>query len=463
MRINRLWQKMAIGFLAVAIAAIIVLYALLNIVIDTRLQGFMDERERASYQRIGQSIANFYLENGGWDRRLLDSLPHVSSLSGVAIKVVDANGAVVAETVDVKRRDSFIENIAKAVGSGQFIKDRFQNRVEVPILSGDKQVGSVFVTPLVKPGELEEDMAFRKSLNSSLLFGGMLAALVALTLSFIISARLTSPLAQITKAARKMEAGDLGYRVNIKEKDEIGQLGEAFNNMSIALQSNERLRKNMTADVAHELRTPLATIRIHIEAYLDGVIEPDEKNLQSIHEEILRLGRLVDDLSELAQVESGKLTLNKKSSDLVLLTKRTLSSMGPMIEQKELILDFKSSGQIIGDFDEDRIKQILMNLIANATKFTPVGGRVTVELSSNKDKALISISDTGKGIDSKSLPFVFDRFFRVDKSRSRATGGSGIGLTIAKELAKLHGGSINVISTMGAGSTFTVVLPLKGG
>ncbi|HEB13172.1 MAG TPA: HAMP domain-containing histidine kinase [Actinobacteria bacterium] len=463
MRINRLWQKMAIGFVAVAVASIIVLFALVNFVVDTQFQGYIGERERASYRRIGQSIATFYLKNGGWDGRLMESLPHVSTLSGVAIEVVDANGAVVAEAVDTKRQDTFIENIAKAVGSGQFIKDRFANRVEVPMLDGDRKVGSVYITPLVKPGELEEDMAFRKSLNNSLLFGGVLAALVALTLSFIISARLTSPLAQITKAARKMEEGNLGYRVNIKEKDEIGKLGDAFNNMSMALQAHERLRKNMTADVAHELRTPLATIRSHLEAYLDGVMEPDEKNLQSIHEETLRLGRLVDDLSELAQVESGKLNLNKKKIDLVLLTKQTISSMEPMIEQKELTFDLKSNGQIIGDFDEDRIKQVLVNLIANATKFTPTGGRVTVEISSEKDKALVSITDTGTGIDSESLPYIFDRFYRVDKSRNRATGGSGIGLTIAREITKLHGGSINVTSKMGVGSTFTICLPRNSG
>ena len=461
MKITKLWKKLAIGFMGAAIAAMIVIYIFVNLFINTSFRGYVGDRERASYQRIGRSVAAIYLKSGGWDGRLQDALPHVSTISSVAIEVVDAQGGVVAETVDRSRQDSFIDNIARAVGGSQFVGDWLQERVEVPIVSRNQRVGTVYITPVAKPAQLEQDSLFRQSLNSSLILGGILAALVALTLSFLISARLTSPLAQITKAARKLEDGDLGQRVDLRENDEIGQLGEAFNNMASALQTHETLRKNMTADIAHELRTPLSTIRSHVEAYQDGVMKPNKKNLHSIYEEILRLGRLIDDLGELAQAESGKLKLDKKEIDLALLAKNTVASLKPVFDGEELTIKIKSKGEVVGVYDEDRIKQILVNLLVNAVKYSSAGGQVTVEVGVVKNKAWISVSDNGPGIDEKSLPFIFERFYRVDKSRNRATGGSGIGLTIAKELAKLHGGSIDVSSTVGAGSTFTVNFPRK--
>jgi len=263
------------------------------------------------------------------------------------------------------------------------------------------------------------------------------------------------------KAAKKMEAGDISQRIVVGGADEIGQLGVAFNHLSMALQRQEKLRKNLTADIAHELRTPIAVMRSHIEAFLDGVIKPDKKNLESIHEEIMRLGRLVNDLGQLAQAESGKLGLNKRRLDLSGLTKKVAAGLKPMFDAGGVALDVTTNGKIVGEYDEDKIRQVLVNLLANAIQFTPAGGSVAVKVETGDGDALISVSDTGVGIDAGSLPYIFERFYRVDVSRNRATGGSGIGLTIAKKLVELHEGTIGVLSGVGAGSTFTVRLPMK--
>lgn len=462
MRLNQLWQKLALGFIAVAVAAIIVAYLLVNFAVDARFQGYITDRERASYQRIGQSLAAAYLESGGWNQSLSDSLPHFAMLSSVSIEVVDANGRILADTSDNKSGGPMAEYMSRLIRQGGLVTELVRERTEVPIVAHGRVVGMVYVTPLVAAGQLGEDKRFRQSINSSLIFGGLLAALVALALSFLISTRLTKPLTEMTKAAKKMEAGDLSQRIVVQGKDEIGQLGEAFNHMSLALQRQEKLRKNLTADVAHELRTPLATIRSHIEAFQDGVIEPDEKNLESIHEETLRLGRLVDDLGKLAQAESGKLTLNKRRADLTSLTRKAALGLQPLFDSQGVTLDIRTNGRIAGDYDEDKIKQVLVNLLVNAVKFTPAGGRVTVKVGADRDAVVISVSDTGIGIDSESLPYIFERFYRAEKSRNRATGGSGIGLTIAKKLVELHGGTIDVTSRPAKGATFTIKLPAKG-
>ena len=459
MRINQVWQKLALGFIAVAVTAILVAYFLVNFAVDIRYQSYITDRERASYKRIGESLAETYITNGGWDEQLSASLPHFAMMSGVSIEVVDAAGQVVAETSTNKGGGNLTEHMSRIMGSGGLVKELLQEKIEVPVVAHRKQVGTVYITPLIKAGQLTEDRKFRTAINNSLVFGGALAGLVALALSFLVSTWLTRPLAAMTRAAKKMEAGDLSQRIAVKDKDEIGQLGEAFNHMSMALQRQERLRKNLTADVAHELRTPLATIRSHIEAFLDGVMSPDKQNLESIHEETIRLGRLVDDLGRLAQAESGKLGLDRRSVDLTSIVRGAATGLKPLFDDGRVSLDIVTNGKIVGDYDQDKIKQILVNLIVNAIKFTPANGNVKVTVGTEKGEAVIRVSDTGAGIDADSLPYIFERFYRVDKSRNRATGGSGIGLTIAKKLVELHGGAISVASKVGAGTTFTVRLP----
>ncbi len=462
MRFDQLWQKLALAFIAVAVAAIIVAYMLVNVVVDIRFQGYIGDRERASYKRIGRSLANMYIDSGGWNQGLSESLPHFALMSSVSIQVVDSAGRVVADTSAEKNPNSMSGLMSKMMGQGGLVTELHRERVDIPVVAHGRRVGTVFVTPLVAAGQLSEDQKFRRSINSSLALGGFLAAMVALGLSYLISTRLTKPLSQMTRAAKKMESGDISQRIVVQGRDEIGQLGEAFNHLSDALERQERLRKNLTADIAHELRTPLATIRSHIEAFQDGVMEPDKKNLESIHEEILRLGRLVDDLGKLAQAESGRFILRKSRVDLANLVKTAAAGMQPLFDDKGVALEIEAGGPITGEYDKDKIKQVLVNLLVNAVKFTPAGGRVSVKVVGDGANAVITVSDTGIGIESQALPYIFERFFRADKSRNRATGGSGIGLTIAKKLVELHGGTIDAASRAGAGSLFTVTLPAKG-
>jgi two-component system, OmpR family, sensor histidine kinase BaeS len=462
LKVNQLWKKLALGLIGVAVAAIVVAYLLVNYAIDIRFRGYVNLREQAVYQRIGDGLALTYIEYGGWDHRLAGTLPHFSMMNKVAMEVVDNDGRVVAKSAPDLTVSPMRPGKPSVMGLSVPKPALKRETVKMPIIAEGRRVGTVFITPQTESASLVEDQQFRRAINSSLVFGGLLAALVALGLSFLISTWLTRPLGLIAKAAKRMEGGDLSQRVELNTKDEIGQLGEAFNHLAMALQRQGELRKNLTADVAHELRTPLAVIRSHIEAFMDGVMVPDAQQLESIHQEIMRLGRLIDDLGELARAEGGKLRLDKKPIDVSELAGCAAAALAPLFEERQVTLRTKTSEPVVGVYDEDKLKQVIVNLLSNAAKFTPPGGRVGLKVDGGSDEALITIIDTGVGIDEESLPFIFERFYRVDKSRNRSTGGSGIGLTIAAELVKAHGGKIEVGSKPGAGSIFTVKLPKNG-
>jgi len=469
LRFNQLWQKLAFSFILVTLIAVLAAYFLINFAIEKGFKGYFSEKEQLQYQKIGESIALLYRDKAGFSAQLAMAVQHFSMMNEVDIQVVDTNGRIIAQSPSlISSLDSHMpmmqEHMGKLPGSSLIETQKLVlgKTTEVPVFAHNKKVATVLVTPLVKPGELDEDQRFKASINSALVLGGLVATLVALGLSFFISTRMTKPLSLMTVSAKKMEQGDLSQRIEVKGQDEISQLGEAFNHLSMALARQENLRKNLTADIAHELRTPLTTLRTHLEAVLDGVMPPSKENLQSMHEEILRLTRLVDDLGKLAEAESGALKLNLNEEDIHTLIKKVTANMQPLFQEKgvKLVTEL-NAGQSRLKIDKDKVQQVLLNLLSNALKFTPSGGEVKVTTATAADKLIISVKDTGIGISKKEQGLIFERFYRVDKSRSRATGGSGIGLTVAKEMVRMHGGDIKVKSRLGEGSEFSVILPLK--
>jgi signal transduction histidine kinase len=258
-----------------------------------------------------------------------------------------------------------------------------------------------------------------------------------------------------------MEQGDLSQRVKIRTKDEIGKLAHAFNTMADSLAHSEELRRNMVSDVAHELRTPLTNIRGYLEGLKDHVVEPTQEIIASLYEESLILSRLVVDLQELSLAEAGQLYLLRKPLVLEEIISKAVASLQLQATSKQLLL-FVDLPPILPRVmaDAERVGQVLRNLLSNAITHTPPGGEITVRARANYDEALISVQDTGAGIEEEHLPNVFERFYRTDASRSRATGGSGLGLAIVKQMVEAHHGHIEVESTPGRGSCFTFTLPV---
>lgn len=298
----------------------------------------------------------------------------------------------------------------------------------------------------------------RASLSAALIAGGL-----ALLLALLLAERLLRPVQSLTRAAQALAQGDLSQRVPITGEDELAELGKTFNQMAQSLQNNLQARRALTADIAHELRTPLAVQRAHLEALQDGIYEPTPETIQTLLEQNQLLTHLVDDLRTLALADSGQLTLNLTQTDLNDLCQRQIEQFRPTAAAKNISLDYQTTSkpvQILAD--PQRIEQILNNLLANAVRYTPESGTITLDLRQTATHAQIRIHDSGPGIPEEALPFIFERFYRADKSRSRSEGGSGLGLAIARQLAQLHNGSLTAENAPQGGAMFTLTLPQTG-
>jgi signal transduction histidine kinase len=306
-----------------------------------------------------------------------------------------------------------------------------------------------------------QDRSFQATVNRWLWGVVLGAGVFALLISLGVARRLSRPIHALTRAAQRLRDGDLAQRVKPEGKDEIGELARAFNHLAKSLEKQEQFRKKLTGDLAHELRTPLANLQTHIEALLDGVLPLTSQNLKSLHQEILRLGRLVSSLEQLTRAEAGGLTLKRENRDLRELVEKLSSQFHPLFLDKGVKLMISlPQDPVDTSLDPDKISQVIGNLLSNALRFTPRGGEVEVTAKTQDGEVQINVKDTGVGIPEKDIPFVFERFFRGGNGDGDAAKGSGIGLTIAKELTEAHGGRMEVKSVLNHGTEFTVRLPL---
>ncbi len=286
--------------------------------------------------------------------------------------------------------------------------------------------------------------------------GIVLAALAGL----YAAKRMAAPLMAMKAMAARMAGGELEARTEVRGNDELADLAQAINALAAQLEKQEHLRKTMTADVAHELRTPLATLKSHMEAMMDGVWEPTQVRLAACHEEVERLSHLVGDLEQLMQMDSPHFRLRLQTEDLSAIAAQSVETVKAAFAQKKVALRLAAPAQpVLVQADRRRIGQILANVLSNAWKYTPSGGQVEVKVERDDGEARVVVADTGIGIPAGELPYVFERFYRTDKSRNRSTGGSGIGLTIARRLAEAHGGRMEIESEAGRGTTVRICFP----
>ena len=281
---------------------------------------------------------------------------------------------------------------------------------------------------------------------------------VALILTFMLSRRILRPVGELKAAAERMERGDLDVQVAVRGADELGELGRTFNSMAARLAETERLRRQMVSDVAHELRSPVTNLRCTLEAIQDGLAQPDRANLDALLEETLFLQRLITDLQELALADAGRLQLHMAEVNVEAVVRRAAAAMSAS-PGAPLALEIADDLPPVRG-DADRLEQVLRNLLTNARRHTPAGGRIIVAASRCGAGVRIVVADTGSGIAAEHLPHVFDRFYRADQSRARATGGAGLGLAIVRQLVTAHGGTVTAASGgAGQGATFTIDMP----
>ncbi len=330
----------------------------------------------------------------------------------------------------------------------------------IPIEVDGEQVATLFMQSGafdVEPAE----QAFLQRINLALAVGALGGTAAAMVLGVVLARSMTKPLRELTSGARAVAAGELDIQVPVRSSDELGELAVAFNQMNADLATARDRRRQLTADVAHELRTPLSVILGHSEGIRDSVLEASEENLAVIYEEALRLERLVEDLRILSLVESGELSLELGEHDPAALMEKTAASYRALAREKDIDLEVSSSGELPDiRIDIDRMGQVLGNLISNAVRHTPEGGSILMAAYARDGGIEIQVKDNGPGIDPEDLPHVFERFYRGDKSRQRDGAGSGLGLAIAKSLTEAQGGTIRAESEPGRGTTLAVEFPI---
>jgi signal transduction histidine kinase len=316
--------------------------------------------------------------------------------------------------------------------------------------------------PVGADSDLSPAGLFRNVFQQALLISGFATFVTAVLASLFVARRIVDPVQAISTTSRRLAQGFYRERTTINSDDELADLSGSVNQLAAALEQSEQRRMTLLADVTHELRTPLATIEGYVEGMLDGVVPANQQNLSLIHREAARLQRLIEDLELLSRVEAGSISVKSQHLDLVAVLKSLLYQFQPQFEMDGSRLELCLPADLPAVWaDPDRLNQVLVNLLANAYRYTPAGGWVRIEVHCDDEMVCIAVIDNGIGIDPAHLPHLFERFYRVDKSRARKSGGSGIGLTISRHLVFAMGGEIWAESAgIGHGATFHVTLPL---
>jgi two-component system sensor histidine kinase BaeS len=308
----------------------------------------------------------------------------------------------------------------------------------------------------------EAERAFINGVRNSLWLAALVAILTGVALGFFFSRLISEPMKQLTLAARRVATGDFSHRVSTNTDDEIGEVSVAFNTMAEQLETKEKSRRQLLADIAHELRNPLSIIQGNLEAWLDGVITPEPDQVASVYDETVLLSRLITDLRDLSLAEAGQLKLDQNPIELGEFIFTEIASVQTRCQEKQISISAELPAKLpLVLIDKYRIRQVLHNLVDNALRYTPAGG--SIEIGADYDKpgwVTVSVSDTGAGITRKDLPHVFDHFYKADRSRQRGHGGAGIGLAMVKKVVELHGGTVWVKTRKGKGTTFYFTLPV---
>jgi len=457
-----LTKKLSIGFLLTAFISILIAGLVSNYMINKKFNTYLIDEHKTKVDKIATVIDGLYDYKTGFSNSNKSEILRYSNAEELYIEVKNSMGVVVftsgssnlqSKTMMGSMMNSMMNNFS-SIKPGQYTEDNY------PLIKNNKKIGAIvfgyYGTSFLNSGAL----TFKTTLNHSFFLSIFIALIFALIISILLSKQISSPLTKIMNTANKIRNGDLGARSAVLSKTkEIDALNVSINYLAQTLQDQELLRKRLTSDMAHELRTPLTNLKSHIEALLDKIWEPTEEMLASFYEEIQRLIKLVEGLGDIAKLEQTNLNLNKSKFNLSLELQKIITSFELLYKNSDLKISSNLRSNVEVLMDKDKLKQIMYNLLSNSLKYSKTKGEVLLTLKYENDIIVIEVKDNGIGISKKDIPFIFERFYRSDESRDKNTGGAGIGLTIVKAIVKAHKGKINVTSTLGEGSTFTLMFP----
>lgn len=447
----RIRYKLFISFILITLVTVMGVGLLLNFSFQDKFAEYVKSNLDEKHQNVINYIEGA-IETDNSNHTIFMNVGHFSVMENVRVRIYQPDDKLIFDSIYSEKMMFPKRKLDKTISD-----DAYRT---VETLNFDQDKLKIHVISELRDGFWSpNDMTFRQAINISLYGSIGLGILLAVIFSYLLSTKITHPVTKLKSASQLISQGDWKARVDIESRDELEELGESFNQMARDLEHLENLRRKMTADLAHELRNPLMSIQNYIEGMLDGVIEINREHLVDLHEEVERLTQLINDLQKLARVEGNR---HLKIDSIYL--REELTSYFKRIkldfEGKDIDFDW-SIAQVVVQVDKFILKEILQNILENALKYTPAGGQVNCAIDKIEDEKIIKIQieDTGIGIDQNDLPYIFERFYRADPSRSRETGGTGIGLAVTKELVQLLDGDIRVESEKGVGTQFTITIP----
>ena len=449
-------SRITVFFALAAVMTAVLLSAVLAYVWEGQFQGYTRQNMQRTAQAAADTLGAQYQTGGGWtDEVIAYADTFATGNPEIGLQILNSQGEIIydREPSTVRRgTDSTYDQDAVAIVSAEI-----HNTVGTKL--GTVRMWSTSASSLLT----EDDAAFRESSYRAILWAALIAIVIASVMGYFTSRSLVRPINRITSTAGQIRNGDLTARTGLSGDDEIGRLGETFDEMATTIERDIKHERRLTGDVAHELRTPLMAIQVTVEAMQDGVLPADDEHLQTVDDEVRRLSRLVDAMLHLSRLENGKSAFNPQRTDVVYLVRSLVDMQGRLFEAKGLRLRFDDKtlhNELYADVDPDGVQEAVTNLLSNAMRYTSEGGWVVVTVEQDRNDVLISVRDTGMGIAKEDIPRTFSRFWRSDASRERAAGGLGVGLAITKGIVDQHNGTISVESELGKGTTFTLRLPI---
>ncbi len=452
-----LWVKFLLLFFSVSLVSLSAAFILRELIVNDFQEYLEGEKEDKVYQ-VMAAVEGSFEKNAGWNRRDLTESVIWALLFDFEIRILDpANQEIMNTDIAVKSLSPLLKRRILALSA--LTEDQVLSGSEgftiYPLYLGGENIGYLATRPLHTRDEQRKEAIFMKRSNRFLLLSLFILGGLSVLLSLMFSRMLTNPIKRLTDAARDIGEGHIRQRVFVSGRDEMGKLAETFNRMAENLDIQQKLRRRLTANVAHELRTPLASIQGELEGMIDGLISVDRERLHSLHEETGRLKKIIEGIEALTSAEASVLNLKKEHIPVKTFLEHILVRFQKLFSDRKVSLELFCGEDVTVSASPDQLSQIVINLLTNALKATEEGGSVRVSGGMDGHGSFIEVADTGRGIQKEDLPFVFERFYKG------AEGGLGLGLTIARELTEAHGGRIEVTSQHGQGTTFTVYFPLE--
>ncbi len=449
-----LYGRLTLSHTLVALLAVLLVALMASRLIAQSYIFFAQQRAQLAQQNSVRLLEQYYARTRSWHdmpRIIEERFETDPRLNNQRMVLANEHGIVIFDSADLL--------------DGQRLPPHLHHQ-STPIHYQRRVVG-LLVLPIGEAGRSELERAFIRNITRIVIVGSVLSGGLALLVALLISRHLTRPLRSMTVAARRLAAGERHQPLTVPSAAELADLAHAFNSMAADLAHQEQIRRQLMADIAHELRTPLSVLRLQIEGLEDGVEQATPEMVASLHEEVNLLTRLVDDLRLLSLADAGQLSLSTEPLRPQSVLEHAAAVAAPHARQQGITLRVEPSGGLPAVCaDRQRLNQVLGNLVDNALRYTPQGGTVVLRAyraagePGQREQVIFEVADTGQGIAADALPHIFDRFYRTDRARTREKGGSGLGLAIVQRLVEAQHGAVRVESTPGQGTTFFVALPL---